>query len=212
MLPSFVSNLIWGAADEDRNSDDGLCTVTEEKDGDWLVIDYDTSADAGENESTTSETSVSSWIVAPSPRFRSSSNAPSLDNHSVENLLLENPSMSVYGCQVTPVTNEETQESKNKQLVPYDMHRRQIVRYSQNNRQLVLLRRQEQQELANQMGIPLEPFVPEKPCESAPIPCPIPKLSKKALKKHNNNNIRITRGKKCYKIHQCGVKAGRRRS
>ncbi|XP_011403833.1 PREDICTED: stress response protein NST1-like [Amphimedon queenslandica] len=30
------------------------------------------------------------------------------------------------------------------------------------------------------MGIPLEPFVPEKPCESAPIPCPTPKLSKKA--------------------------------
>ena len=166
----------------------------------------------GENESITSETSVSSWIVAPSPRFRSSSNAPSLDNHSVENLLLENPSMSVYGHQVNPITIEETQESKNKQLVPYDMHRRQIVRYSQNNRQLVLLRRQEQQELANQMGIPLEPFIPEKPSESAPNPCPIPKVSKKALKKHNNTNIRITRGKKSYKIHQCGVKAGRRRS
>lgn len=45
MLPSFVSNFIWGAAEEeeDKNRDDGLCTVTEEKDGDWLVIDYDPS-------------------------------------------------------------------------------------------------------------------------------------------------------------------------
>ena len=43
MLPSFVSNLFWGEAEEDRNDDDRLCTVTEEKDGDWLVIDYDPS-------------------------------------------------------------------------------------------------------------------------------------------------------------------------
>ena len=41
MLPSFVSNLFWGAG-EDRD-DDRQCTVTEEKEGDWLVIDYDSS-------------------------------------------------------------------------------------------------------------------------------------------------------------------------
>lgn len=170
----------------------------------------------GENESVTSETnSTSSWIIAPSPRFRSSPNAPSLENRSMENLLLENPTMSIYGRHARQLTSEEMQESKNncKELVPYDAKRRQVVQYSQANRQLVLIRRRERVELASQMGIPLEPPAMEKPAEPASAASnPVPKLNKKSLKKHNSNNIRITRGKKSFKIHQCGVKAGRRRS
>lgn len=117
----------------------------------------------------------------------------------MDNLLLEHPTMSIYQQVIGT-------DSKDKQLVPYDTSKMQVAIRNQN-KQLVLYRKRNQMELATQMGITLKTG-PKMVAEPAPAP---PKLNKKATKKHNNN-IRIVRGKKFYKIHQCGVKAGRRRN
>jgi secreted PhoX family phosphatase len=126
----------------------------------------------------------------------------------MENLLLENPTMSVYSKQHQN-DEENSKELQNKQLLPYDTSKMQLVPVNNNNKQLVLYNNKAKLELADKMGIPLtskETKPPEKVEETHP------KTTKKSLKKHNTNMIKVVRGKKSFKIHQCGLKAGRRRN
>ncbi|KAL5466703.1 hypothetical protein EMCRGX_G030851 [Ephydatia muelleri] len=106
MLPSVLSNLIWGyPAAESREEPTDHITVEAE---DWLLVQRSDKAQVCEggsapldhgsqvtsdNESVCSD---ASWVVAPAPRFRDS---PETTNagHPLENLLIEHPAMSVYG-------------------------------------------------------------------------------------------------------------------
>lgn len=128
----------------------------------------------------------------------------------MENLLLEHPTMSFYAqCQESLPTNEQKQQTINEQTFTQDPSEMQVAIRNQN-RQVVLYHNHARQQLAEQLGIPWK--VP-KPPQNEPAAGPThPKPTKKSLKKHNENMIRVTRGKKAFKIHHCGVKAGRRRS
>ena len=225
MLPSFVSNFFWGqsaaGAETNQNEEqEKLATVIEGHD-DWLIVDCTgnplndrtltvliTAGVEDDNESLTSE---SSWVMAPSPRFLKPSTDTTVSHHSLENLLLDNPTMSFYNkCSTTH--DEVCNELKNKQLVPYDKTKKQVVLHSNENKKLVLYNLQAKQELAKKLGIPLVISKNEQRPSVEPISQAIPKTNKKSLNKHNKNMIRVTRGKKTYKIHSCGIKAGRRRS
>ena len=125
MLPSVLSNLIWGyPAAESREEPTDHITVEAE---DWLLVQRSDKAQVCEggsapldhgsqvtsdNESVCSD---ASWVVAPAPRFRGS---PETDagnqNHPLENLLIEHPAMSVYG-QIQVAENVEMAQSADMQ-------------------------------------------------------------------------------------------------
>lgn len=129
----------------------------------------------------------------------------------MENLLIEHPTMSVYAGhtqQQLALTEQEQETANRKQLVLVDRSKQQVVLRNQN-RAVVLHQNQARLQLAERLGIPLHnpPVIHEAAAAAHP------KESKKLLNKRNatNNNIRVTRGKKSFKIQKCGVKAGRRR-
>lgn len=128
----------------------------------------------------------------------------------MENLLLEHPTMSFYVQRQDPLPpDEQKREAQNEQTFTQDPSKMQVAIRNQN-RQVVLYQNHARQQLAAQLGIPWEA---PKPPQNEPAAGPAhPKPTKKSLKKHNENMIRVTRGKKAFKIHHCGVKAGRRRS
>ena len=154
-----------------------------------------------ENESVCSEASEQSWIVEPSPRFRSSKHGPSLlPHHSLEDLLIEHPNMSVYaGATATPTGNPGNENNSNRD--PKNMQ----LQLRNQNTQLVLYRNHVRQQLAAGLGIPVCPETIQK----QQIDASSTSNKKSGGKKHSY--IKVSRGKKAFKIHQCGVKAGRRR-
>ena len=150
-----------------------------------------------EDESVCSE---HSWIVEPSPRFQSSKNS-TVSHHALEDLLIENPTMSIYQNDVD--RNEYNNNTSDTAKDPRNM---QVMLRNQNT-QLVLYQNHARQQLAARLGIPVCPVTIQKQQIDASS------TKQKNGKKHSARPtfIRVARGKKSFKIHQCGVKAGRRR-
>lgn len=150
--------------------------------------------------SVSSEMSDSSWVIAPSPRFRTLSTPNSTSHEALENLLIEHPTMSVYVQHAAP-----TSEPSNGNATTTDDRTRTQENGENRNARMILCHRQ--QLLAYHLGA----RQPERKVELLPIIPPQVKLTRKALHRRNKNYIRVTRGKKCYRIQQCVTKGGRRR-
>lgn len=141
-----------------------------------------------------------SWVITPSPRFRIRSAPP--DTHSsLENLLIEHPTMSIYSQQPNSpliVINDDDANSPDKQdHTPTDLQNivsTQAIRAEQTRRI----------QLATQLGIPLQK-------QRLPVCKPCPKPTRRTMRRQNQTYFRVMRGKKAYKIQHCGVKAGQRR-
>lgn len=158
-----------------------------------------------ENESVCSEASEQSWIVEPSPRFKPS-NTPVLPHHSLEDLLIEHPTMSIYRTNSSNDQDEEFNETRSQNGKEKDPKEMQVVLRNQNT-QLVLFQNRTRQLMADHLGIPAtqESFQKQQIDASSSKP----RSGKRSPAKQTF--IRVSRGKKAFKIHQCGVKAGKRR-
>lgn len=150
--------------------------------------------------------SEESWVITPSPRFRLRSTPP--DTHSsLENLLIEHPTMSVYSQRPSSATAENVAEET-------DDHQTQepIADKRNTNTDLVLKKRNtrakkaQRMRLATQLGVPLHLSKQNKP----PL-IPRPKPARRMMHRQNQNYLRVARGKKAYKMQHCGVKTGKRR-
>lgn len=147
-----------------------------------------------------------SWVVTPSPRFRIRSTSP--DTHSsLENLLIEHPTMSVYSQRPTSATDEhdgvETDDQQTQEPTASTQNTNtELALRKQNTR----ARQAQRMQLATQLGIPLHISRQTKP----PL-IPRPKPTRRTIHRQNQSYIRVVRGKKAYKIQHCGVKAGKRR-
>ena len=127
-----------------------------------------------DNESVCSD---ASWVVAPAPRFCGSSETnESKSNHPLENLLIEHPTMSVYG-QISVNENMETVQSADAHLLPA---------VSGPSRQTASRQRHQ---LAVHMNVP--PKVPMTATQR--VQFKHPKVSRRSLTRHNAN-VTKTRG------------------
>ena len=163
----------------------------------FVFTDKQLSEDAS---SVCSEMSDSSWVIAPSPRFRTLSTPNSTSHEALENLLIEHPTMSVY-AQHAPPTSEPSNSNDNATT---DYRTKNQVSKENMNARVVI---PHQRQLAYHLGV----SQPGHKVEALPVIPPKVKLTRKALHRQNKNYIQVTRGKKCYRIQQCVMKGGRRR-
>lgn len=95
-----ISSYIWGEADEQIVP--GCSVVDTQSDDDWILVDVRES-ELADNESAVSKLKAQvqleeSWYVTPPPCFEASGLSPEgLESSPMEDLLIEHPSMSVYG-------------------------------------------------------------------------------------------------------------------
>lgn len=130
-------------------------------------VDYGSQV-TSDNESVCSD---ASWVVAPAPRFRGSPETnESKQNHPLENLLIEHPTMSVYG-QIPVIENIGAVQNADVQSV---------ATVSDQSRQAVSRQRHQ---LALHMNVP--PKVPVAATQR--VQFKHPKLSRKSLTRHNAN-------------------------
>lgn len=145
-----------------------------------------------------------SWILTPAPTFKHSAGSAPPDEtlHPLEDLLIEHPTMSFYHQNSI---NEESNESEIRET-EVEVPDANLEEQNQN-RELVLFQNRRRQQLAAHMQIPLTRETvgsPRKDGNGKP-----PKLTRRALKRHNNNSA-LRLGVK-HQVQKCGFKAGRRR-
>ena len=110
--------------------------------------------------------------------------------------------MSVYvGATATPTGNPGNENNAN--IDPKNMQ----LQLRNQNTQLVLYRNHVRQQLAAGLGIPVCPETIQK----QQIDASSTSTNKQKSGGKKQSYIKVSRGKKAFKIHQCGVKAGRRR-
>lgn len=160
-----------------------------------------------------SVTSDGSWVITPAPTFRGpKSGQPVCDVfHPLEDLLIEHPTMSVYHQVKSSNSNVESEEERGSQgnenertLVLHHDHQRSM----NCNRELVLLQNRQRQQLAMHMQLPLT--VQQYPTYKDLPPGKPPRVSRKALQRHNANSLRSNKSR-VYRVQKCCFKAGRRR-
>lgn len=96
-----ISSYIWGETDEQLVP--GSVDDTQSVDDDWILVDVQNGKNSDEKENDDSKLKVQvqleeSWYVTPPPCFEASGLSPEvLEASPMEDLLIEHPSMSVYG-------------------------------------------------------------------------------------------------------------------
>lgn len=96
-----ISSYIWGETDEQLVP--GSVDDTQSVDDDWILVDVQNGKNSDEKENDDSKFKVQvqleeSWYVTPPPCFEASGLSPEvLEASPMEDLLIEHPSMSVYG-------------------------------------------------------------------------------------------------------------------
>lgn len=103
---SALTNLIW-ADNTEEQAKKNLDLYEEELDGEWILVDVD------HPETDTSNSSMAamedSWLVTPPACFNAeSTELLQLATSPIENLLIEHPSMSVYGRLSSPARRSQT--------------------------------------------------------------------------------------------------------
>lgn len=143
--------------------------------------------------------SDSSWVITPAPTFqRSTGHAHNGDtSHSLEDLLIEHPTMSVYRQNSTNEV-ESLHEDTESEGIDGD------IEEQNQNRELVLLANRRRQQLAALMDIPANEPKRATPKSGSGKP---PKLTRRALKRHNP----MSRVGIKHQVQKCGFKGGRRR-
>lgn len=96
-----ISRYIWGETDEQLVP--GSVDDTQSVDDDWILVDVQNGKNFDEKENDDSKLKAQvqleeSWYVTPPPCFEASGLSPEvLEASPMEDLLIEHPSMSVYG-------------------------------------------------------------------------------------------------------------------
>lgn len=147
--------------------------------------------------------SEESWIVTPAATF-SGSNLPNFETfHSMEDLLIEHPAMSVY----QPHHSDDSDEPKNS-----DEIKSQVENENECNRlerqALVLMRNRQRQEVATHLQVQQVDEGWSSRSSYLPSSKP-PRLTRGALKRQN---INLFKGKHISKAVKACRKAGRRRT
>ncbi len=150
--------------------------------------------------------SDSSWVITPAPTFQRSSDPahPGVrPAHSLEDLLIEHPTMSVYRQNSTNELDSTT--SRDNQT---DTPEQQVIDETNEERnqirQRAFLENQRRLQLAAQMQIPVTTNKTKQPPPKDSKP---QKLTRRALKRHNP----MSRHGAKHQVQKCGFKAGRRR-
>lgn len=140
-----------------------------------------------------------SWVITPAPTFRRSSGHAhhSETSHSLEDLLIEHPTMSVYRQNST---NEEASLHRDTESEGIN----EEIEEQNQNRELALLENRRRRQLAAHMDIPVNE--PKKAALKNGSGKP-QKLTRRALKRHNP----MSRIGAKHQVQKCGFKAGRRR-
>ena len=148
-----------------------------------------------------SQCSDSSWIITPAPTFRrSGSNYLNEPAHSLEDLLIEHPAMSVYRQNSLDHENEVTADMEVEAIVANTDEDWNL------NRKLVLDQNRQRQQLAAYLQIPLTHDVLSASSKSS-LGVKQPKVARKAIKRHNG----VSRLGIRHQVLKCGFKAGRRK-
>ena len=100
------------------------------------------------------QTMEESWFVTPPPCFNSLSHPVIIEETPLENLLIEHPSMSVFGPSLPPIDRRSSHRNSDSSAIPSPTNRSSngtavISTEPQSRRQLRQLRRQQQNALQN---------------------------------------------------------------
>ena len=145
-----------------------------------------------------------SWVITPAPTFRETSSQSCEVFDPLEDLLIEHPTMSVYHQHTDGNINER--QLDNDVRNPPGGGAENAVR----NRELVLLQNRQRQQVAMHLHLPLT--VNTRRSAKALPPGKPPRLTRKALRRHNSSGARGKTGKKqVYRVPKCYLKAGKRR-
>ena len=137
-----------------------------------------------------------SWIITPAPTFRVTGSQAAPD-HPLENLLIEHPTMSVYG-QMTRGTTERPEDEEEAE--------RERER-AQQAREMVILRNRQRMQVAEQLQLPL---APNKNRQIRPKADQV-RVTRRAARRLNSVRQRNNRGRQTVIMKKCTFVAGRRR-
>lgn len=227
---TYLSNLVWGA--EEEKDATGALDASEmehsaqEEAGEWLVINTGAEQPAEKSKSDIGSTSQESecdresvcsdgsWVITPAPTFRVTGNNTTSDTtHPLENLLIEHPTMSVYG-QVPEGGEGDSGNERNMGNEGgerrTDAREQQVARAQAEVIQLRIHNR-ERYQLAEQLQLPINnnrnhDTDPAAKAVKSPL-----RVTRKGTRRHNQNKHKTARGKQNLSIKKCSFVAGRRR-
>ena len=178
-----------------------------------LSLDHASLESECERESVCSD---SSWIITPGPTFRGTGQQVSTEvSHPLENLLIEHPTMSVYG-QVPGEGNGNREELREEavgeaqQQRQADTSERDLQRMRNQTQEMVLLRNRQRYQVAVHLQLPLQTAQVDAGDSAASAKPPL-RMTKKGTRRLNLVKHRNTRGKQTYHIKKSTFVAGRRR-
>ena len=120
---------------------------------------------------------------------------------SLENLLIEHPTMSVYGQVSLHGGREEEGGDEERE--------REQRRARAEAREMVLLRNRQRYQVARQLHVPVGSNRNHK--TESPAKTDALRVTRKAARRHNNTRQRNARGRQVMSMKKCSFVAGRRR-
>ena len=153
-----------------------------------------------------------SWVVTPAPTFRVTGNHSTTDaTHPLENLLIEHPTMSVYG-QVPARGERDARNEENVRDVGgerrTDTRERQVARAQA---EMIQLRNRQRYQVAVQLQLPMNNNRNHSTDSSAKTAKTPLRVTRRGTRRHNQNRHKPARGKQNLSIKKCSFVAGRRR-
>ena len=153
-----------------------------------------------------------SWVVTPAPTFRVTGNHSTTDaTHPLENLLIEHPTMSVYG----QVPDRGERDAGNEGNVRTeggerrtDVRERQVARAQA---EMIQLRNRQRYQVAVQLQLPITNNRNHGTDPSTKTVKPPLRVTRKGTRRHNQNKHKTARGKQNLSVKKCSFVAGRRR-
>lgn len=147
-----------------------------------------------------------SWTITPAPTFRVTETPTYTDtDHPLENLLIEHPTMSVYGQ--VPVEGEVTRGAEEDERRSERNEREQ----ERQAREVVMLRNRQRYQVAVQLQLPMQNnhnHCAEHSAKTAKTPL---RVTRKGARRHNQIKQKNARGKQNLHVKKCSFVAGRRR-
>lgn len=149
-----------------------------------------------------------SWTITPAPTFRVTGNHTDADTaHPLENLLIEHPTMSVYGQ--VPEEGEGTRDEEEDDRK--SENDREQERARAQAREMVRLRNRQRYQVAVQLQLPMRNN--QNNCAeqlTKTIKTPL-RVTRKGAQRHNQTKQKTARGKQNLHVKKCSFVAGRRR-
>ena len=145
-----------------------------------------------------------SWIITPAPTFRATASETVTETgRSLENLLIEHPTMSVYGH----VSLREDEEAAVR-----EEREREQQQQRARAREMVLVRNRQRYQVARQLQLPVGSNHNHQAGEAAAkSKTDTLRVTRKIARRHNNVRQRNARGRQVMNVKKCSFVAGRRR-